>query len=52
LQVPKALRDQVELGSVTHGYRGLFDGEEASQKSGSCNIDTACSTGNESPTGY
>ncbi len=48
LRVPSTKRAQAELaiGSVTHGYRGLFEQAEAGQKSGSCNIDTACATGN------
>jgi hypothetical protein len=48
LRVPKALRSQVrlELASVTHGYRGLFENADAGQKSGSCNVDVACSAGN------
>jgi hypothetical protein len=48
LRVPKAERGRValELASVTHGYRGLFETAELSQKSGSCNVDVACSQGN------
>lgn len=47
LHVPSALRTQarVELASVTHGYRGLFESVEPAQKSGSCNVDTACPAG-------
>lgn len=47
LHVPSALRAQarVELASVTHGYRGLFESAEPAQKSGSCNVDTACPAG-------
>ena len=47
LRVPKAQRQQVELeiASVTHGYRGLFEAFEGGQKSGSCNVDTACPAG-------
>lgn len=47
LHVPAALRSQarVELASVTHGYRGLFESAEPAQKSGSCNVDTACPAG-------
>lgn len=47
LHVPTALRSQarVELASVTHGYRGLFESAEPAQKSGSCNVDTACPAG-------
>jgi hypothetical protein len=46
LIVPRRqMRDvQLELGSVTHGYRGLFEGASAA-KSGSCNVDTACPAG-------
>ncbi len=36
---------EVELAAVTHGYRGLFEGVDGA-KSGSCNVDTACSAGN------
>lgn len=48
LRVPKAERGRValELASVTHGYRGLFETADLSQKSGSCNVDAACSQGN------
>ncbi len=48
LRVPTEKRRQASLtiGSVTHGYRGLFESEGSGQKSGSCNIDTACATGN------
>lgn len=48
LRVPKAERGRValELASVTHGYRGLFETADLSQKSGSCNVDVACSQGN------
>ena len=35
---------ELEIASVTHGYRGLFDEEMA--KSGSCNVDVACPLGN------
>jgi V8-like Glu-specific endopeptidase len=47
LRVPLRLRDQVELqlASVTHGYRGLWEGLDGGQKSGSCNVDTACPAG-------
>lgn len=47
LRVPLTLRDEVELqlASVTHGYRGLWEAMDAGQKSGSCNVDTACSAG-------
>jgi lysyl endopeptidase len=47
LHVPTALRAQarVELASVTHGYRGLFESAEGMQKSGSCNVDVACPAG-------
>ncbi|MCK7594351.1 proprotein convertase P-domain-containing protein [Pseudomarimonas salicorniae] len=38
-------RVQAELASVTHGYRGLFEGVEGQAKSGSCNVDTACPAG-------
>ncbi|HYE87786.1 MAG TPA: proprotein convertase P-domain-containing protein [Vicinamibacterales bacterium] len=34
---------ELELASVTHGYRGLFDAEMF--KSGSCNVDTICPAG-------
>ncbi len=37
---------ELELASVTHGYRGLFDGADGLSKSGSCNVDTICATGN------
>ncbi len=48
LRVPSELRSKAALSiaSVTHGYRGLFSSDEPAQKSGSCNIDTACSSGN------
>lgn len=48
LRVPKAQRHRaaLELASVTHGYRGLFETADSSQKSGSCNVDVACSEGN------
>jgi lysyl endopeptidase len=48
LTVPASQRHQValELGSVTHGYRGLFESAEVNTKSGSCNVDVACSQGN------
>jgi lysyl endopeptidase len=48
ITVPKNKRREVqlELASVTHGYRGLFETAGTDQKSGSCNIDVACSTGN------
>ncbi len=36
---------ELELASVTHGYRGLFEQGDL-QKSGSCNVDTICSAGN------
>lgn len=36
---------ELEIGSVTHGYRGLFEGGDSLQKSGSCNVDTACPAG-------
>jgi PKD repeat protein len=44
--VPAAARDAVsmKLASVTHGYRGLFE-SDASEKSGSCNVDVACPAG-------
>ena len=47
LRVPAKLRSQarVELASVTHGYRGLFESTDPLQKSGSCNVDVACSAG-------
>jgi lysyl endopeptidase len=47
LRVPKAQQREVELeiASVTHGYRGLFEAFEGGQKSGSCNVDTACPAG-------
>ena len=47
LRVPAAKRAEVELAlaSVTHGYRGLFEAFEPGQKSGSCNVDTACPAG-------
>lgn len=49
LSVPPRLRGQaaLELGSVTHGYRGLFESAEVGQKSGSCNVDVACDAGND-----
>ncbi|MBB5208871.1 proprotein convertase P-domain-containing protein [Chiayiivirga flava] len=34
-----------DLAGVTHGYRGLFDRTDDVQKSGSCNVDTACPAG-------
>ncbi|MBD8525547.1 proprotein convertase P-domain-containing protein [Pseudomarimonas arenosa] len=37
---------QLQLGAVTHGYRGLFENADPMQKSGSCNVDTICPTGN------
>jgi hypothetical protein len=37
---------EASLASVVHGYRGLFDGPEATDKSGSCNVDVACPLGN------
>ncbi len=47
LRVPASKRADVELAlaSVTHGYRGLFEAFEPGQKSGSCNVDTACPAG-------
>ncbi len=39
-------RVQLELASVTHGYRGLFEQNDGALKSGSCNVDTICATGN------
>jgi len=47
LAVPSKLRSQarVQLASVTHGYRGLFESADAMQKSGSCNVDVACPAG-------
>ncbi len=38
---------ELELGSVTHGYRGLFENADAGEKSGSCNVDVACNQGND-----
>ena len=35
----------VELASVTHGYRGLFERNDSQEKSGSCNVDTICPAG-------
>lgn len=48
LRVPARQRAGValELASVTHGYRGLFEEADTGQKSGSCNVDVACSAGN------
>lgn len=48
LRVPKGQRKAaaLQLASVTHGYRGLFENAELGQKSGSCNVDAACSAGN------
>ena len=45
--VDAKLRDEViaDLAGVTHGYRGLFDRTDDVQKSGSCNVDTACPAG-------
>lgn len=45
--VPAALRDKLvlELSSVTHGYRGLFEAAGGLEKSGSCNVDTVCPAG-------
>ncbi|MGQ0800667.1 MAG: proprotein convertase P-domain-containing protein [Pseudomarimonas sp.] len=37
---------QLKLASVTHGYRGLFEQNDGALKSGSCNVDTICATGN------
>ena len=37
---------RLAIGSVTHGYRGLFEETQGAQKSGSCNVDTICSAGN------
>ena len=47
LHVPSAKRHlaRVELASVTHGYRGLFESVDPAQKSGSCNVDVACPAG-------
>jgi PKD repeat protein len=47
VRVPAAARDKLvlELASVTHGYRGLFERAEGLEKSGSCNVDTICPTG-------
>lgn len=49
LEVPAARMRQakLELGSVTHGYRGLFEEAETNEKSGSCNVDVACNQGND-----
>jgi hypothetical protein len=38
---------RLEIGSVTHGYRGLFENAELGEKSGSCNVDVACNQGND-----
>ncbi|MES2885193.1 MAG: trypsin-like peptidase domain-containing protein [Pseudomonadota bacterium] len=49
LQVPFALREAVrlELAAVNHGFRGFgAKADSVSAKSGSCNIDVACSDGN------
>jgi lysyl endopeptidase len=48
LRVPRALRARavLELAEVTHGYRGLFESAQPGEKSGSCNVDAACSQGN------
>jgi len=35
----------VRLGSASHAYRGLFDSSDFREKSGSCNVDVACPTG-------
>ena len=45
IDVPSSGADalQLEIAEATHGYRGLF--ERAIQKSGSCNVDTACPAG-------
>lgn len=47
LHVPTASRHlaRVQLASVTHGYRGLFESADSLQKSGSCNVDVACPAG-------
>ena len=47
LLVPAKLRSlaRVELASVTHGYRGLFESADSLQKSGSCNVDVVCPAG-------
>ncbi|MFC0357303.1 trypsin-like serine peptidase, partial [Pseudofulvimonas gallinarii] len=36
---------RMQLASVTHGYRGLFEHVDPVQKSGSCNVDVACPAG-------
>ncbi len=36
---------EMQLASVTHGYRGLFEANDGMNKSGSCNVDTICPTG-------
>ncbi len=36
---------ELELASVTHGYRGLFESGGGLDKSGSCNVDVACPLG-------
>ncbi len=47
LSVPAGARDKLvmELASATHGYRGLFERAGGMEKSGSCNVDTACPAG-------
>lgn len=49
LSVPAKSRHlaALEIGAVTHGYRGLFESAEVQQKSGSCNVDVACDAGND-----
>jgi hypothetical protein len=46
--VPKARLDELRLGirSVQQGYRSILTGESPFIKSGSCNVDVACSEGN------
>jgi hypothetical protein len=48
MRVPYALRDQaqLELAAVNHGFRG-FDGTDTIAKSGSCNVDVVCPTGDD-----
>ncbi len=48
LVVPAAAAAQVDLAvaGVTHGYRGFFEADRGVLKSGSCNVDVACSLGN------
>lgn len=41
----EARQTRVEIGSVTHGYRGVMGVDDGLPKSGSCNVDVVCSLG-------